>query len=353
MSNNLSGLTVISCDNCTNNGKKLAAAVTAFAEKIDPTLVSWIKKNVTFPSTMVDRIVPAVTIEDKNRISKKLGLSDHACISTEPFCQWVIENNFAGPVPPWADLSGTNNFENNLGHNFGIQAELVANVAPFEEMKLRLLNGSHSTLAYLACLMDIATVADAIKVVEIQQVVTRLMVNEMQPILQLPNNFNIKAYIASLLIRFSNSALKHQTQQIAMDGSQKIPQRLLPAMKENLKQHRSISISCLAIAAWIHYSAGYSQIARTYTVDDPLVSKFAQIHKRHGTDATNLVNAFFNIEEVFGTNDKYLEQIKSIVTELLASIFKNGYLATMKNLTPAKTISIKKYPYRQNNIKFC
>lgn len=320
MLNNLAGLTVISCDNCTHNGKKLATAVNAFAEKTDPTLLGWIKQHVTFPSTMVDRIVPAVTSEDKHRISEKLGLHDNAGISTEPFCQWVIENNFASVIPPWADLIGDFN------------AELVADVAPFEEMKLRLLNGSHSTLAYLACLMDIETVADAIKVVEIRHVVSHLMENEMQPTLQLPDDFNIKAYIENLLIRFSNSALKHQTQQIAMDGSQKIPQRLLPAMKENLSNQRSITISCLAIAAWIRYTAGYSESNRCYKVDDPKAEKFVHLHQGYGNDTSQLVNEFIHMEEIFGANDKYSIEIKKQVIELLTSIVDVGCLATIKNL---------------------
>ena len=136
MQTGMSGLTIISCDNLAGNGMKLETALTGFAALIDPVLKGWIKDNVTFPATMVDRIVPATMQEDKVAVASSIGVEDHACVMAEPFTQWIVENKFAGPVPAWDKVGVT----------------FVADVEPFENMKLRMLNATHSTIAYLGCL---------------------------------------------------------------------------------------------------------------------------------------------------------------------------------------------------------
>jgi len=229
------GLTLLSCDNQPNNGALTRAAVVGFAKEQDPALAEWIEAEVRFPSSMVDRIVPAMTPESYDVIERALGHADKNAILCEPFRQWVIEDNFVGTPPPF-EAGG---------------ALLVKDVQPFEDMKLRLLNGAHTTLAWLGPLLGYETVADCMSDADLPQVLRQLMLAEQASTLTLPEGIDVEHYADELLQRFTNTRLQHKLVQIAADSSQKMPQRLFAPIACNVAADRPWSISALAIAAWI------------------------------------------------------------------------------------------------------
>lgn len=207
----LKAFTVLSCDNVRENGHVAKTAVLGLAAERDPQLAEWIAEQATFPCTMVDRIVPAATEETLAQIAEQLGVDDPCAIACEPFRQWVIEDNFVNGRPDWDRV--------------GVQ--FVADVVPFEMMKLRMLNGSHSFLAYLGYLGGYETIADTMTNPAYRNAARALMLNEQAPTLSMPEGTDLAAYAELLIARFTNPSLKHRTWQIAMDGSQKLPQRLL------------------------------------------------------------------------------------------------------------------------------
>lgn len=283
MRTGMSGLTIVSCDNLAGNGTKLEAALTGFAALVDPALQGWLNKNVTFPATMVDRIVPATTPEDKATVEASIGMEDQACVMAEPFIQWVIEARFAGPFPAWDQVGVT----------------FAASVEPFEDMKLRLLNATHSTIAYLGCLAGYATVAEAVADPNLRHLIDHMMAHELAPTLHIPNGVDIEVYAKSLLERYTNRGLPHKTRQIAMDGSQKIPQRMLPALRHQLKNGGSVEGLTLGIAAWIRYCEGVEENGDRYLVDDPMASIFQDIHAATDGDTKARLESFLALENVF------------------------------------------------------
>lgn len=266
-------LTIVCCDNLAGNGANLETAVLAYlAESNGPTR-DWIAGCVAFPSTMVDRIVPHTTDEMIAEVGRRLTVEDAAPVITEPFSQWIIEERFAGPVPDWA----------------GAGAQLVDDVTPFETIKLRMLNGSHSTLAYLGCLGGYATVDAAVRKHGFRNLIDRLMRDEVQPTLVVPRGFDIDAYRRRLLERFANTATQHRLQQIAMDGSQKLPQRLVPTLRERLANGAPIECLALCVAAWALYVRGDDGRGNNWIVDDPLAEKLAALHREPGDGVMNVL----------------------------------------------------------------
>ncbi|TNJ41742.1 mannitol dehydrogenase family protein [Phaeobacter sp. B1627] len=241
------GLTILSCDNQPDNGALTRAAVLGFARARGGDLADWIEREVRFPSSMVDRIVPAMTDESRALISESLGHDDGNAILCEPFRQWVIEDNFVGQPPPFAEGG----------------ALLVPDVQPFEDMKLRLLNGAHTTLAWVGQLLGQETVSDCMGNAPLRRAIRQLMLREQAPTLHLPKDVDVTAYADDLLSRFGNTRLKHQLAQIATDSSQKMPQRLFSPIGANLQAGRPWPVSALAIAAWI---AGLRHLE---PIDDP------------------------------------------------------------------------------------
>ncbi|MDK9687520.1 mannitol dehydrogenase family protein [Halomonas sp. LC1] len=294
--------TVLSCDNMPDNGTRTRQAVVQLAEYRDPTLARWIADEVAFPCSMVDRIVPAMTDADFERLAA-LGIPDANAVVCEAFSQWVVEDHFPQGRPGW-EAEGV---------------EMVADVAPFETMKLRMLNGSHSLLAYLGALAGIETVVDGIHQAELRTLLRRYMLEEAAPTLDMPEGIDLVAYADSLLARFANDSLRHRLQQIAMDGSQKLPQRWLSGTLERAGTGQPSPCVALGMAAWIRYTAGEDLQGNRYTVDDPLAKRFAQLHQRH--DASNrsaagaLVTAFLAMDDVvpseLAKNDEFAQAVTS------------------------------------------
>lgn len=277
--------TVLSCDNMPNNGWRTQAAVSQLAARRDAALAEWIKGEVAFPSSMVDRIVPAMTEADFVRLAE-LGVVDENAVVCEAFAQWVIEDDFPQGRPAW-EADGV---------------EMVADVAPFEAMKLRMLNGSHSLLAYLGVLGGIETVFEAVSRNDLKALLRRYMQKEAAPTLTMPEGADLDAYAERLIERFANDSLHHRLQQIAMDGSQKLPQRWLDSAQMRLEAGKPAPCTALGIAAWIRYTKGESLSGNPYSVDDPLAERFQAIHERHAENVDTLIQAFFAEDAVFAPN---------------------------------------------------
>lgn len=273
--------TVLSCDNMPDNGQRTRKAVVQLATHRDPDLAEWIAAKVAFPGSMVDRIVPAMTRADIERLAE-LGVDDPNAVVCEAFSQWVIEDHFPQGRPDW-EAEGV---------------EMVAEVAPFETMKLRMLNGSHSLLAYLGALEGIETVAEAVRRDDLRGLLRRYMLEEAAATLVMPRGIDLVAYAESLLERFANNSLQHRLQQIAMDGSQKLPQRWLQGAQTLLASGQNAPCTVLGLAAWIRYTAGHNLQHQTYRVDDPLAKRFAEFHEHYKDDAAALVRAFLAMEDV-------------------------------------------------------
>jgi fructuronate reductase len=309
----LNGLSVLSCDNLPTNGQLTRQVVLDFAHQIEEKLAQWIEKEVSFPSAMVDRIVPATSEEDRQQVEQALGYRDEAMVVCEPFSQWVIEDNFIQGRPAWEKAGAT----------------FVDKVHNFETMKLRLLNGSHSTLAYLGFLAGYQTIDEVMADPHFTSLITYLMDCEITPTLEAPPQIDLGDYKAQLRQRFCNSSLKHQTRQIAMDGSQKLPQRLIRPLQQQLQQQGSIDGLCLAIAAWIRYTAGVDEAGTTYSVADPLAQKLQQLHQQSAPTAQSAMDNLLGIREVFPAELCDEKLFVETCTYYLDSLLKKGSINTV------------------------
>jgi fructuronate reductase len=276
--------TVLCCDNLPSNGRTVGRVVSRFAALRDTDLGSFVSAHVSFPSTMVDRIVPATTDADRRAVAERLGVEDAWPVMTEPFTQWVIEDRFGAGRPRFEE-SG---------------AQVVGDVAPYELMKLRLLNGSHSTLAYLGYLAGYETVSDVMTDPGFSELIRAMMDEEISPTLQVPAGADLAGYKRSLLERFANPALRHRTWQIAMDGSQKLPQRLLGTIRDRLAAGAPFPRLALGVAAWMRYVTGRDEAGRPIDVRDPMSAKLKAIADEAGPEAARLAPALLSVGEIFG-----------------------------------------------------
>lgn len=307
----LKPFTVISCDNLPHNGKRIRAGVLAMASRIDPSLAEWIEVEGAFPQTMIDRIVPATIPDDIARLSARLGVEDHGMVKAEPFTQWVIEDRFAGERPDFAAPFFARG---------GVQ--LTDAVEPWEDAKLRLLNGAHSAIAYLGALSGHEHVHEAIAVPAFRAYVEALW-DEAQTTLNPPPGLDIPAYREELMARFSNSALMHRTRQIAMDGSQKLPQRLLAGAAERLAAGRGIAAIALGVAAWMKWQSGVTESGETFVVDDPLAVRTAELLAGADNDQTR-VSALLSLSAVFPPVLAADDRFAVAVTGAYLSLSRNG-----------------------------
>ncbi|UTY45751.1 mannitol dehydrogenase family protein [Sinorhizobium fredii] len=304
--------TLLSCDNLPSNGHVLKRVVTRFAELRDPALAG-LARSVASPFTMVDRIVPATTDSDRDAIAAALGLEDAWPIMTEPFQQWVIEDDFPLGRPAWEKAG----------------AVFVDDVAVFETMKLRLLNGSHSTLAYLGYLAGAETVADAMSLPGMEALIEALMREEASPTLPPLQGFDLAAYRADLLRRFRNPRLRHRTWQIAMDGSQKLPQRLLGTIRDRLKAGAGYERLALGVAAWMRYARGLDEQGQPIDVRDPHAARIAGL-VRDVVEPERIVDAYLTMQDVFDADLAANAAFRLALVKALTTLFEDGSAATLR-----------------------
>lgn len=300
-------VTVVCCDNLTSNGRVLERLVGGFCTALgDDELTGYLASNVSFPCTMVDRIAPATTDADRALGREILGLRDEGLVTAELFTQWVIEDRFSAERPAW-ERAG---------------AQLTDDVEPFENMKLRILNGTHSTLAYAGALRGYPTITRTMADPELAELARELITEDVIPVLACPPGEDLAAYGAEVLKRFSNPALAHRTTQIAMDGSQKIPLRLLGTIRDNLAAGCTPRHALAGVAAWMAYLATGEAHGLALPIDDPMADRLAVV--RGSKDARGIVGTLLGIEEVFGTdlpgNVLVHDLLVDDVAELLARI---------------------------------
>ncbi|MEV0055271.1 mannitol dehydrogenase family protein [Saccharopolyspora shandongensis] len=275
-------LTVISCDNLPSNGALLRGLVREFAAAANlPEAIAWADERVRFPSSMVDRIVPAATETDIAEAERLLGYRDEGLVVCEPFRQWVIEDSFAGPRPAWEHAG----------------AQLVADVEPWEELKLRILNAAHSLLAYLGLRAGHRSIADAVRDRALASACRRLFAEDVLPSLDPPDGIDAAAYGEQVLARFANRALPHTTRQVAADGTQKLGPRLLATIRARSAQGKQASWAALAVAAWaLHVLDPRDASGATIDLDDPLAAELAAlIDGRTGLEAVRRLVSAENI----------------------------------------------------------
>lgn len=313
----LPAFSVMSCDNMPENGHVMRNVVTAYARAVDAELAEWIEKHVTFPSTMVDRIVPAVTPETLDKIEQLTGVRDPAGVACEPFRQWVIEDNFVAGRPEWEKAG----------------AELVADVIPFEEMKLRMLNGSHSFLAYLGYLAGYQHINDCMGDENYRRAAHDLMLKEQAPTLKV-QGVDLARYADLLTERYTNPALRHRTWQIAMDGSQKLPQRMLDSIRWHLADNSDFTLLALGVAGWMRYVGGVDEQGAVIEVCDPLLAVIQQTVAQ-SAEGEARVKALLGIEAIFGNELPHDATFVSKVTDAYLSLLAKGAKATVAEYVKA------------------
>jgi fructuronate reductase len=260
--------TVLSCDNLPHNGRLLRDAVLDFAGRIDSALARWIAAEGAFPQTMVDRIVPAATDADVAALAIRIGCEDRAMVKTEPFFQWVIEDRFCSPRPDFAALG----------------ARLTTAIAPWEEAKLRLLNGAHSAIAYAGGLIGIEHVHEFVALEQGRRFVESLW-DESVTTLSPPPGLDLDRYRAALMARFANPALRHRTAQIAMDGTQKLPQRIIAPLVSRLERGDASPMLTMVLAAWMRWVGERVAHGGETVLADPLAKRLAVIQMAQSAQA--------------------------------------------------------------------
>ena len=278
----LNPFTPLSCDNLPGNGAVLKRLTLEFAERTDPSLRRWIEETIPFPSTMVDRITPASTDETYADAQRLTGHADRAAIETEPFSQWVIEDHFVDGRPAW-DEAG---------------ALMVSDVSAYEKMKLRMLNGAHSLLAYLGFIAGHEFIRDTMQDAALKSLAERHMKAAARTLDTL-SGIDFNDYAHALIARFENRAIAHRTYQIAMDGTQKLPQRLLQPAAEALARGEDGETFAIAVAGWMRYAVGIDREGRPYGLRDPRAAEITTVLNNVVRDGRGVSRALFALPGLF------------------------------------------------------
>ncbi len=301
--------TVMSCDNVPGNGDVTKRMLLGFAARRDPSLRDWIAENGAFPNSMVDRITPATTDADRASIRETYGIDDAWPVVTEPFRQWVIEDAFCDGRPQW-DRAG---------------AQMTSDVHPYETMKIRLLNASHSAMGYLGYLAGFEYIHEVMANDLFRKFVADFMEEEVTPILEEVPGIDLATYKKTLVERFSNPAIKDQVSRICMDGSAKIPKFILPTVREQLQRGGPTKRASLVIASWCRAMAGTDDQGSKIEVMDPMAGVLSEHARAAGTDPQK----FLDVREVFGDDLPRSEVLVEQVREALESLNEQGAMKTL------------------------
>jgi fructuronate reductase len=288
------------CDNMVSNGKKLRAAVLGFAERLDPELAAWIAGEAVFPDTMVDSITPA-TDERLKALVRERGFDDSIPVSREAYSAWVVEDVLPAGSPDLASVG----------------VALAADVGAWERAKLRILNGAHSTLAYLGLLAGHSTVADAMADARLAAFVERLVREDVVPSL-LPSPLDLQAYAAEIFERFRNPAIGHKLSQIAWDGSQKLPYRLLDTIADALAAGRSVERLAVPIAGWIAFLQ--RQARSGAEIVDPLAPRLVRAALE-----PDAVASLLGMREIFPERIASDERFRGAVAQAVEALRRDEY----------------------------
>jgi mannitol 2-dehydrogenase len=301
--------TVMSCDNLEGNGHRAHHAFTTFAGREDAELGAWIEEHVAFPSSMVDRITPATTDEDRREIEERFGVDDRWPVVCEPFIQWVLEDSFCAGRPPYEKV--------------GVQ--VVDDVEPYELMKLRLLNASHQALAYFGHLCGYELVHDAAQDPLFRRLLLGYMEEEATPTLPPVPGVDLAEYRHTLIERFSNPGVRDTIARLAADSSDRIPKWLLPVIRRQLEDGGEIRRSAAVVASWARYAEGVDEQGEPIDVVDRLASRLTELARDPDPDA------FIRDRELFGGLAED-ERFAASYREARASLRERGARATLASL---------------------
>jgi len=295
--------TVLSCDNLQSNGNVARRTLLAFAERQDPPLAEWISANVTFPNSMVDRITPQTTDEHRALLSDEFGVEDEWPVVCEPFRQWVIEDKFVDGRPP-LELVG---------------AQFVPDVHPYEMMKIRLLNASHSAMGYLGYLAGHRYINEVIDDPLFRRYIQGMMDDEVTPLLQPVPGIDLVEYKSTLIQRFSNPRIRDQVLRICLDGSSKMPKFILPSITEQIARGGDYSRLALCVASWIRFLSGRDEQGNEIPIQDPIAEKLHTAAVSGQADPRPVLS----IRQVFGDladNEVFVK----VIEEQLQILYRDG-----------------------------
>ncbi|KUL30007.1 mannitol dehydrogenase family protein [Actinoplanes awajinensis] len=272
-------LTVLCCDNLQGNGPRIRGMVEQALEVAGASLPA----GVAFPATMVDRIVPATSADHLRRAAAALGAQDSVPVVAEPFHQWVIEDRFPGGRPDWAAAG----------------AIMTTDVEPWETLKLRALNSVHSACAYLGALAGREMISDALQLPGMGGLLRRFLAEDIAPSMTPPAGVTVLGYGETVLERFANRELGHRTHQVAMDGSQKLPYRLLGTIADRRRAGAVPVWAALVLAGWMRFARGVADDGSALPLDDPLAARIRDVVTQQPDTPAGLVDALLGLDEVF------------------------------------------------------
>ncbi|MEQ1943142.1 mannitol dehydrogenase family protein [Mesorhizobium sp. VNQ89] len=302
-------LTLVSCDNIPGNGAILKAVVSDLAEAVDRPLAAWIADNVRFPSTMVDRIVPATQAEDLKRVEELTGVVDKSVVVGEPFRQWVLEDDFNRRRPRW-DIAG---------------AEFVRDVQPYEFIKMRVLNACQTALSYLGALSGLETSYDAVCDPLLRSFAEHMISDESSAVLPDVPGMQVAPYLKLSLSRLSNPAIRHTNHQIATDGSQKINQRLLQPLRDRMAQGLPSPLLETAVGGWVTYLAkSQPAFGAAWQANDQIMPFVADTARASAGDIEAFAKLFVGNRSIFGETLAGDASFASRVASSARALMKDG-----------------------------
>lgn len=311
MKNNMSGFTVMSCDNLPGNGHITRHILTSFARLSDPALARWIEDNVSFPNAMVDRITPVTTDAVRQVLIEKFGIDDAWPVVCEDYIQWVLEDDFRYGRPAYEE----------------VDAQVVKNVEPYEKMKVRLLNGSHSALSYLSYLCGYRDVDLAMADPLISRFVRSYMDHDITPSVPSVPGIDLEAYKNTLIRRFANPAVRDQILRLAEDGSQKIKNAIVPCLEHQLQTGGSIRFAALALAGWFRFLSGSDEQMNAIPIKDPLAEQLVTRAKIEPRNPDQLLA----MKDIFGTTVSASPLVRQEIAIALDSLYTKGAKATLES----------------------
>lgn len=311
---------LVSCDNLPSNGKLLHRLVGAALRLVSSgaggrseRIADWLRENLSYPGTMVDRIVPASTPQTLADAERALGVADLAAVAAEPYRQWVIEDNFPGGRPAW-ERAG---------------AVLTDDARPWEGLKLRTLNGLHSAAAYLGALAGRETIAEALRIPHLATVLRRLVAEDVAASFSPPDGVSVVDYGEEVLTRFANPVIRHRTIQIAMDGSQKLPQRVLHTIGDLRAAGARPRWAALVVAAWMRFVQGRADDGTALPLDDPLAGRIRAVLAEAKSTPEGVATALFGLTEVFPAALADDDEVRTLVVEWLTALDRYGVEKTL------------------------
>lgn len=308
---------VMSCDNLQSNGDVTRKMLLAFVHRRDPELHAWLAEKGAFPNSMVDRITPATTASHRAMLAQDFDFRDAWPVMTEPFKQWVIEDNFPGGRPAFERVG----------------AQMTSDVLPYEKMKLRLLNASHQALCYIGMLLGYRYAHEAMSDQNIHRLVEKMMEVEVSPLLDEVQGIDLREYRATLLERFSNPAIRDQLSRIGTEGSARIPKFVLPSVFEQIEREGPLSLLSFTVASWFRYLAGMDDLGNNLPIIDPLAEKLQQCAREGGAEPGCLLS----IHALFGDELPASPRFVESVSVALRDLYDNGAKAALERAVAVYT----------------